>query len=115
MNLLLSITVGVLFAASIYMILRRSVVKLIIGLVLLGHGANLLIFLSSGLVRGKPPLVPMGGSRLEGEYSDPLPAALILTAIVISFGIVSFAAVLVKRAYQEVGTDDLDEMKNTDR
>ncbi len=115
MNLLLSITVGVLFAASVYMILRRSIVKLIVGLVLLGHGANLLIFLSSGLMRGKPPLIPAGETQMTGEYSDPLPSALILTAIVISFGIVSFAAVLVKRAYQEVGTDDLDEMQNTDR
>lgn len=115
MNLLLSITVGVLFAASIYMILRRSVVKLIIGLVLLGHGANLLIFLSSGLLRGSPPLIPEGETELTGAYSDPLPAALILTAIVISFGIVSFAAVLVKRVYQELDTDDMDEMRNTDQ
>ena len=122
MLLLLALLVGLMYAASLYMILRRSIVKLIIGLALLGNAANLLIFASGMLnpagIRGKPPLIPEDEYTLTGQVAqtvaDPLPPALILTAIVISFAIVSFAAVLVKRAYQEVGTDDLDEMISTD-
>ena len=123
MLLLFAMLVGLLYAVSLYMILRRSVVKLIIGLALLGNAANLLIFASGMLdpasIRGKPPLISETAYTLEGvvarDVADPLPPALILTAIVISFAIVSFTAVLVKRAYQEVGTDDLDAMISTDQ
>ena len=120
MEAVLSIAIGLLFAAGVYMILRRSVIKLVIGLALVGHAANLLIFTSAGLRRGEPPLltaaqVAAGDKALPATAGDPLPPALILTAIVISFGIVSFAAVLVKRAYQELGTDDVNLMRETDR
>lgn len=115
MELLLAIAVGALYATGIYMMLRRSFVKLIIGLALISHGANLLIFAAGGLVRGSPALIPEGESHLAVEYSDPLPPALILTAIVISFAILAFTIVLVKRTYKEVGTDDLNQMRTTDR
>ncbi|MEO1008599.1 MAG: Na+/H+ antiporter subunit C [Planctomycetota bacterium] len=115
MELLLAIAVGVCYATGIYMILRRSFVKLIIGLSLIGHGANLLIFASGGLVRGKPPIIPGDQDELPPGFSDPLPPALILTAIVISFAILAFTIVLVKRTYQAIGTDDLDAMRTTDR
>jgi multicomponent Na+:H+ antiporter subunit C len=120
-TLLLSIIIGLLFATGAYMMLRRSFVKLIIGLGLLGHGANLLIITSAGVFsditggRGTPPLIRIGDKYLEAGSADPLPPALVLTAIVISFAIVSFTIVLVKRTYQEVGTDDLDQMRTTDR
>ena len=117
MELLLAIAVGALYATGIYMILRRSFVKLIIGLALISHGANLLIFAAGSLVRGNPALIPGDLDQLPAEprYSDPLPPALILTAIVVSFAILAFTIVLVKRTYQEVGTDDLDAMRTTDR
>ncbi len=114
MHVLLAVVVGVLYAAGLYMMLRRSIIKLLIGLALIGHASNLLIFISAGLLRGSPPLVPPGEERLELVHTDPLPPALILTAIVISFAIVSFACVLVKRAYQEVGSDDLHQMRSTE-
>jgi multicomponent Na+:H+ antiporter subunit C len=114
MEILLVILIGLLYAAGVYMILRRSLVKLIIGLILLGNGANLLIFLLGNVVKGSPPIIDSAGKMLEGLYADPLPQALILTAIVISFGLQSFAIILVKRAYKVVKTDDLDEMNATD-
>jgi multicomponent Na+:H+ antiporter subunit C len=114
MELLLAIMTGILYAAGIFMILRRSLVKLIIGLILLGNGANLLIFLLGRISKGKPPIIPEDSSIFIEAYADPVPQALILTAIVISFGLQSFAIVLIKRAYQTVGTDDLDEMNTTD-
>lgn len=115
MHALLALAVAILYAAGLYLLMRRSVVKLLIGLVLIGHAANLLIFTSAGLTRLRPPLTPEGAQAPEPPFADPLPAALILTAVVISFAIVSFTIVLVKRAYQDVGTDDLEVMRATDR
>ncbi|MCS7465855.1 Na+/H+ antiporter subunit C [Stieleria sp. ICT_E10.1] len=114
MDILLAITVGGLYAAGIYMMLRRNVVKLLIGLGLLSHAANLLLFTAGGLVRGRVPVVPDGGTWPLVIVADPLPQALILTAIVISFAVLAFALVLIYRTYQTLGTEDLDELKATD-
>lgn len=112
---MLAFVIGGLYAAGLYMMLRRSIVKLIIGLGLFGHAANLLIFTVAGLTRAQPPILmnPAGGGAAAG-VADPLPQALILTAIVIGFGVQAFALVLIHRVVQTVGTDDLDRMKTTD-
>lgn len=111
----MAIVVGSLYAAGLYMMLRRSIVKLVIGLVLLSHASNLLIFTVGRLTPGSPPLVPEHDHVVAVEsIADPLPQALILTAIVIGLGVQAFTLVLLKRAYQTVGTDDLDAMKSTD-
>jgi multicomponent Na+:H+ antiporter subunit C len=115
MTLLLAITVGSLFAAGLYMMLRRSAMKLIVGLVLVGHASNLLIFSAGRRIRGGAPLTDKGALQPEGPFTDPLPLALILTAIVISFAIVSYTIVLLRRTYDEVRTDDLDQLTTTDR
>ncbi len=107
MTFALAIAIGLIYAAGIYMMLRRSIVKLLIGLALVGHASNLLIFTTAGLRRGSPPLVRPGEEQLLVAHTDPLPPALILTAIVISFAIVGYAAVLVKRVY-EVAGDNVD-------
>jgi multicomponent Na+:H+ antiporter subunit C len=114
MNFVLAFVIGALYAAGVYMMLRRSIVKLIIGLVLLGHAANLLIFTVGGLVRANPPLIAEGSARLVPPTADAVPQALILTAIVIGFGVLAFALVLIHRTHQVVGTDDLDDLKATD-
>ena len=114
MELLLAILTGVIYTAAFYMMLRRSLVKLIIGLVLLSHASNLLIFTLGRLSKANPPIIPEGSEVLTGQYSDPLPQALILTAIVIGFGIITFAIVLIKRVYEETGTEDLDTLISTD-
>lgn len=114
MELILAIMIGILYASGIYMMLRRSLVKLIVGVILLGNGANLLIFLLGRIAKGNPPIIPQDSEVFVEAFSDPLPQALILTAIVISFGLQSFAIVLVKRAHKVIKTDDLDEMNTTD-
>jgi len=113
-TLLLALLIGVLYAAGIYMLLRRSIVKLILGLVLLSHAAHLLIFTAGGIEWRRPPFISAGAERLTGVVADPLPQALILTAIVISFGVTAFALVLVYRAHQAAGTDDWDEMRSSE-
>jgi multicomponent Na+:H+ antiporter subunit C len=112
METILSVLVGVLFAAALYMMMRRSIVKLIIGLALLGYAANLLIFVIGGLNRAAPPIIPEGFDIPPEPVADPVPQALILTAIVITFGMNAFALVLVKRTYQTTGKEDLDAMKH---
>ncbi|MFN4262297.1 MAG: Na+/H+ antiporter subunit C [Thioalkalivibrionaceae bacterium] len=114
MEVLMAITVGLLYSAAIYMMLRRSIVKLVIGLILLSNAANLLIFTVAGLERGAPPLIDEGQATVAGLSADPLAQALILTAIVIGFGVLAFAVVLIHRAYEVVRQDDLDQMRDTD-
>lgn len=113
--LFLAIVVGVLFATGVYMLLRRSFAKLILGLALLSNGANVLIFSVAKPSRGNPPLIAEHHEVLAPPYTDPLPLALILTAIVITFAILSFTLVLLRRTYEAVGADDLDGMQSTDR
>lgn len=114
MEPVLAIVVGVLYAGGFYLMLRRSIVKLILGLTFIGNAANLLIFTAAGLTRASPPLISLGATRPPEPFADPLPQALILTAIVIGFGVLAFAMVLVYRAYQVTGTDDIDNMTTTD-
>lgn len=114
MTTLLAVVIGALYAAGLYLVMRRSVVKLVLGLALLGHAANLLIFTVGRLSRAAAPIVPAGAERLVPPHADPVPQALILTAIVIGFGVQAFALVLVERARRETGTDDLDALRSTD-
>jgi len=113
-EIVMAFVIGGLYAAAIYMMLRRSIVKLVIGLVLLSNAANLLIFTAAGLTRGAPPLINAGDVLPPGLSADPLAQALILTAIVIGFGVLAFAVVLIHRAFEVVGADDMDQMKDTD-
>jgi multicomponent Na+:H+ antiporter subunit C len=114
MTTVLALVVGGLYAAGLYVMLRRNIVKLIMGLALLNHAANLLIFTAGSLTRADPPLIPEGAKTLTGTFADPVPQALILTAIVIGFAIQAFALILIRRAHQSTGTDDVDEMRATD-
>jgi multicomponent Na+:H+ antiporter subunit C len=116
MSFVLSLVVGTLFAGAAYLMLRRSVVKLILGLVLLSHGVNLLLFLmGDGVVRGNPAFVDPATGVAAANTADPLPQALILTAIVISFGFLAFVLALAYRANQAVQDDDLDALTSTDK
>jgi multicomponent Na+:H+ antiporter subunit C len=110
----LAFVIAFLYTAGIYLMLRRSVVRLVFGLVLLGHAANLLIFSAGGLVRGTPPIVPVGATVPPPGSADPIPQALVLTAIVIGFAVVAFAAVLVHRVIDRTGSDDGDTMRTTE-
>jgi multicomponent Na+:H+ antiporter subunit C len=108
MEVLLALASGVLYAAGVYLMLRRRLAQLIIGLGLLSNGTNLLIFTAGGLTRGRPPLVAIGAAAIEPPYADPVPQALILTAIVIGFGLTAFSLVLARRVHATVGSDDID-------
>lgn len=110
MELLLVLLIGVLYSAGVYLVLRRSMVRLLLGIMLLGNATNLLIFLFGNITKGKPPIIKADLKVFEDIYADPVPQALILTAIVISFGLTSFAIVLLKRVYALINSDDLDDL-----
>ncbi len=114
MEVILALVIGVLYGGGLYLMMRRNLIQLIIGLGLLSHGANLLIFTAGGLRRGGAPILDEGQKAFAQTPADPLPQALILTAIVISFAVTAFALVLFLRTYQTVGTDDVDELRGTD-
>lgn len=107
MEPLLAAVVGALFGAGIYLLLRRSLIRIVVGLVLLGQATNLLIFVAGSVAPLSPASDAVAGdaSRLTG---DPLPQALVLTAIVINFGMLAFALVLARRLQDVAGTDDPD-------
>jgi multicomponent Na+:H+ antiporter subunit C len=115
MEAVLAVVIGVLYATGLYLMMRRNIAKFIIGLALLSHGANLLIFTAGGLSRGRAPIIPEGTDAPAGIIADPLPQALILTAIVISFALLAFALVLFLRTHQEIRTDDMERLRSTDR
>lgn len=109
MNVLLAAAAGALFAIGTYLVIQRKLSRIIIGLGLLTHGANVLFVLSGR--RGDPPLV---GTTPSTGFSDPLPQAMALTGIVISFGVTAFLLALAYRSW--IITDD-DEVEDdvTDR
>jgi len=106
MELLLAIVAGVLYASGLYLMLRRRLAQLIIGLGLLSNGSNILILSAAGVTRARPPLITAGVA--VDQFADPVPQSLILTAIVIGFGVLAFSLVLAHRVHQSTGSDDVD-------
>jgi multicomponent Na+:H+ antiporter subunit C len=110
MELVMAVVIGILFMCATYLMLSKSILRIIIGTGLLSHGAHLLLLTMGGLKQGAVPLL----SEEAASYVDPLPQALILTAIVISFGVTAFLLVLAYRSYQELGTDNMERLKGND-
>lgn len=110
MEIVMCFVIGFLFMAAVYLMLSKSLLRIIIGTGLLSHGAHLLILTMGGLTGESPPVVAEGVTN----YADPLPQALILTAIVISFGVTAFFLVLAYRSYQELETDNMTLMRGTE-
>lgn len=104
---------GVMVAVAAYLLMSRNVLRVVLGLLLLGNATNLSIFLAGRLGTRTPPLVAAGETTLAGG-ANPLPQALILTAIVISFSLVAFTAVLFESAHRRLGTVDTDAMREAE-
>lgn len=104
MQTLFALLIGVLTAAGVFLILRRNLLRMVFGLVLLSNAVNLLLLSMGRVVRADPALVLPGATAPAGPYTNPLPQALVLTAIVIGFGLVAFALVLVYRTFVTFGS-----------
>ena len=106
-----SVLVGLFFAVGIYLILSKHIIRILLGIAIFGNAVNLLISTSGRIVRSTAPIVPQQLDALPAGAANPLPQALILTAIVISFSFFAFILVLAFRAYQEIGVDDTTGMR----
>lgn len=115
MEVALALICGLIMACGIYLMLRRNMVKFVFGLALISQAVNLSIFTAGELVRFKAPLIPKDENYLSMASADPLPQALILTAIVIGFGILAFTLILILRTYQTFGKVDMDEIRRVDK
>ena len=102
---LVASTVAVLTAAGIYLCLRGRTFPIVLGLAMLSYAINVFLFAMGRLVVDRPPIYEKGLT----EHTDPLPQALVLTAIVISFGMTALVVVLSLRTYLETGTDRVDD------
>jgi multicomponent Na+:H+ antiporter subunit C len=111
MEPVIAVLVGVLTAAAVYLMLARNLLRFLFGLILISNAANLTIFDAGRLTVGAPPLIALGAEAPDGVVANALPQALVLTAIVIGFGLFAFALVLAFRAYSDLGTLDSDEMR----
>jgi multicomponent Na+:H+ antiporter subunit C len=111
MDYVLAALIGCFSALGVYLLLSRSVIRMLLGMTIFGNGVNLLIFTAGRLTREVAPIIPSGLDQPEGVIANPLPQALILTAIVIGFAMFSFLLVLAFRAYQSLDADDTDTMR----
>lgn len=111
MTLTLAVTVGALFAFGTFLLLQDDLVKVVWGLAIISQGANLYLIAMGGIREGTADTVPILASHNPPfpETADPVVQALVLTAIVISFGMTAFALVLSYRGYQENETMDVTE------
>ena len=110
MEPIFAVVIGLMFAITVFLLLSRSYVRIILGIFMISNATNLLIFTAGRLTLEVPPLIPHHDEIIHEAIANPLPQALILTAIVISFALFSFILILTYRTYQEVGTVDVDEM-----
>lgn len=109
MEFVILAVVASLFVSGVYLVLDRTLLRVVLGLGLLSNGTNLFLLASGGLRPGAPPI--LGHSdHASPAIVDPLPQALILTAIVISFGVTALLLTIAFRTYQRVGSDDLGEL-----
>jgi len=112
MEILFASAVGILTAAGIYLILRKRTFPVILGLSLLTYGVNLFLFATGRLMVNAPPVL---NKYAEVPYTDPLPQALVLTAIVISFGMTAVVVMIALGAYLSAKDDHIDMVDDTKR
>ena len=113
MSVLYAFVAAALFGCGLYMVLSRHLVRVLLGLSLLTTAVNLILFQAGRIQSTQPPLIPEGADRLR-DSADPLPQALVLTAIVIGFALSVVLASLALRAYRGHGTLRSDEIRSAE-
>ena len=107
MEILIAILIGFLAAAGVYLLLDRNLFRILVGLALLAQSANLVVFVAAGLGDGTHAIIPEETGVLPKNHPDPLAQALVLTAIVISFGVLAFYLTLLKKTHRRSGDPDI--------
>lgn len=114
MELCIASTIGVLAACGTRLVLGTSLFRMLIGLTLLAQAANVLVFTAAGLGRGDTAIIAPDAMTLPAGHPDPLAQALVLTAIVISFGVLAFCLVLLKRTHRRTAASDIDSLERVE-
>lgn len=109
-----ALLVGLLMASGAYLILQKSLVRVVIGVSIISNAVNLVLFSAGKFSDAPAPIIDATKNTMEGRFADPLPQALILTAIVIGFGVIAFLLVLCKQAFFNLNTDNVDDMRSTE-
>ncbi|MFA7667804.1 MAG: NADH-quinone oxidoreductase subunit K [Burkholderiaceae bacterium] len=107
------VAIGVMAAIAAYLLMSRNVLRMVLGLLLLGNVANLTIFVAGRMGPSLPPII-VDGQTTVAVSANPLPQALILTAIVISFSLIAFTVVLLNKTYQSLRTVDTEKMREAE-
>lgn len=113
MTIVLAIAVFVSVSSGVYLALSRDIFRCVIGLAVLGAAANLVLFTAGRLGSTQPAVVPLGDQALTGA-ANPLPQALVLTAIVIGFALICYSLVLLLRLMRDARTDDADTLRHAE-
>lgn len=98
---------GILFSVATYLILQKNLLRIILGVTLFSHATHMMLMAINGLKKGAAPII----GEIAEVYTDPIPQALILTSIVISFALTAFLLVLGYRTYVELGTDNMKKLR----
>lgn len=114
METLAAILIGILAGSGTLLLLRGGLFRILLGLALLAQAANLLVFTAAGLTRGGTAIIAAGSEALPADHPDPLAQALVLTAIVISFGALAFCLVLLKKTRARTGAAGISALANTE-
>ena len=114
METALAVVSGALVAGGIYLLLSQNLVRMLFGLILLSNAVNLVIFTAGGLEHRKPPLIEAGNVATVSPVANALPQALILTAIVIGFALLTFMFILFYRTYETLGTGDTEQFRDAE-
>jgi len=114
MELLYAAVVAVLVGTGTYLLLQKTLIRVILGALILSNAANLIIFTAGGLRSRLSPFIDAEADVLTGFETDPLPQALILTAIVIGFAVIAYFLVLSRETYQAKGSNKLSNMRDTE-
>ena len=114
MELPIAILIGFLAAAGVYLLLDRNLFRILVGLALLAQSANMVVFVAAGLGDGGHAIIPEGATGLPEGHPDPLAQALVLTAIVISFGVLAFCLTLLKKTHRRSGDADIRSLDKLD-
>lgn len=110
MNLVYAAAIAAIMGCGLYLLLSRHVVRIVYGVILISASVNLVIFLAGRIGPNPPPVIPAGQTVLAADAANPLPQALVLTAIVIGFSLVAFAAALALQTFRTTGTLDTREL-----
>jgi multicomponent Na+:H+ antiporter subunit C len=110
----LAFAIGAMVAAGVYLVLARDLLRVVIGVSLIGAAANLSMFVAGRVGTMNPPVVPLGETLLAADAANPLPQALVLTAIVIGMALTFFSLVLVLAISQETANNDSEKLREAE-